>query len=471
MVAVLPLLSLWSSSFAHADAAVERRLYPDRVDASSFLWNDWNRFQENYHPLYAVDDDPVTAWVEGAEGGGVGEWVRFDTTDLAGTTAVRLRVRNGYQKSAALFKANARAREVTVRLLPGGAEVTATLADKDGWQELRVDQAAGAFTGVELRVGSVYPGSKYEDLCISDVEVYATSTVRDNPVAEAAKLGRVKSWKAERVAAALVFKAGAADHMPLAPSYNLAAVAPSRDYEDASGTFGSMALMLERLRSLAPSGLFADATREVNLAMSGVREEFGAWKPARITPMDSRPIPRIDGVGPASLWSCFDGASVWGDLESGQAHGQAELPAAGSLGYLRADTLGVFEATDAVSLADAMTAAAPGCNKDAASGEPAAVYAWTKMGPAMADRPARVEAMLTVACGRIEVREGSDRVSVAQLLVYDAAGRLTVLAGPQFATQFAWRGEGATSVLTAGRRVGMYGPDVLIREGRAVAGR
>jgi hypothetical protein len=29
---------------------VERRLHVTSVEASSFLWNDWNAFQENCHP-------------------------------------------------------------------------------------------------------------------------------------------------------------------------------------------------------------------------------------------------------------------------------------------------------------------------------------------------------------------------------------------------------------------------------------
>lgn len=42
----------------------ERRLFSDSTEASSFLWNDWNRFQENYHPNYLADDDPTTGWAE-----------------------------------------------------------------------------------------------------------------------------------------------------------------------------------------------------------------------------------------------------------------------------------------------------------------------------------------------------------------------------------------------------------------------
>ena len=54
------------------DQPIERRLYSDRVEASSFLWTDWNKFQENYHPNYILDGDPATAWVEGADSSGAG---------------------------------------------------------------------------------------------------------------------------------------------------------------------------------------------------------------------------------------------------------------------------------------------------------------------------------------------------------------------------------------------------------------
>lgn len=154
---------------AAAGEAVERRLYTDTAEASSFLWGDWNRFIENYHPNYVGDDDAKTAWVEGSAGSGAGEWLRLQVTPLEGTTTVRLKIRNGYQKSKGLFAANARAKDVVVRLLPSKTELKATLTDKDGWQELTIAQPAGPMRAVELKVGSVYEGSKYKDLCISDV--------------------------------------------------------------------------------------------------------------------------------------------------------------------------------------------------------------------------------------------------------------------------------------------------------------
>src|SRR5688572_26347680 len=208
---------------------VERRLHSDNIDASSFLWNDWNKFVENYHPNYIADDDPVTAWVEGAESSGAGEWLRVQVTPLDKTTRIRLRVRNGYQKSKDLWKANARAKAVTVKLLPSKVEKKITLEDKDGWQEIVVDQPKGEVRGVELAVTAVYDGTKYADLCISDVQVFATSETADNPAFEKSKREKLMQWRAARIAAAKLFT-GKTD-IPLYPAYEVTSSPSGIDME------------------------------------------------------------------------------------------------------------------------------------------------------------------------------------------------------------------------------------------------
>ncbi len=200
----------------------ERRLHADQVAASSFLWNDWNRFQENYHPLYVSDDDPRTAWVEGAAGDGIGEWLRLRVTEMDGATRLRLHVRNGYQKSPSLYLANARPREVTVKLLPSGTQRRVTLGDAEGWQDVVIEQPAGKLDVVELRIESVYPGTRYTDTCISDIQVFVTATTRENPAFEKRKLDKVLAWKSERLEAAKLFKKAARD-LPLLPQYRLVA--------------------------------------------------------------------------------------------------------------------------------------------------------------------------------------------------------------------------------------------------------
>ena len=88
LASVETVLLALSAGSAHADEGIERRLHVATANASSFLWNDWNRFQENYHPNYVADGDPKTAWVEGADGNGEGEWLKLPLTELANTTAV-----------------------------------------------------------------------------------------------------------------------------------------------------------------------------------------------------------------------------------------------------------------------------------------------------------------------------------------------------------------------------------------------
>jgi hypothetical protein len=46
-------------------------------------------FTENYHPSYALDGDPKTAWVDGADGDGIEEWIEWPVSTLANARALR----------------------------------------------------------------------------------------------------------------------------------------------------------------------------------------------------------------------------------------------------------------------------------------------------------------------------------------------------------------------------------------------
>src|SRR5689334_10788328 len=98
-VAALLAIAVGLPRPARADDHVFRRLYSSQAVASSYLRNDWNKFTENYHPAYALDDDPKTAWVEGASGDGEGETLTIGVSHLPSARAVRVRLRSGYQKS------------------------------------------------------------------------------------------------------------------------------------------------------------------------------------------------------------------------------------------------------------------------------------------------------------------------------------------------------------------------------------
>ena len=428
-------LFLLAPAFAADPDPIERRLYADRVDASSFLWNNWNHFQENYHPNYAMDGDPATAWVEGSPTDGTGEWLRIGTTPIQGTSAVRVRLMNGYQKSSTLYKANARAKEVEVRLLPSGQTARLALADTQGWQELTVQQPAGAVEGVEIRVVSTYPGSKYSDLCM---EVYATATTPDNPAAEKAKLDHLLAWKTARVEAARVFAASAKQHVPVAPAYSLevASYVPAvpATFPCPEDQLCSSKVVTDLLAKWPAGDGPPEMASALAVAMTGLNTDFAGWNPVQAVSADPRDIPPVEGLARANLWNCYYEPSLYTD--GAVVSGSIELPVPGKLGFLRSDAIGTFAVTKPPALAKAQEGKVDSCKAGESS---PATLAWALPAPGVSGGAPGVKALLLVNCGDIEAREGSERVTHTQLLVYDDAGHLQLLVGPRYATAFAWR--------------------------------
>lgn len=190
-------------------------LRTDRADASSHLVSNWNKFEENYHPTYVVDENPATAWVEGVDGDGVGEWLSLPVSAVTAAKAVRIRIRNGYQKSEVLLVANAAPKLVTFELRAGDRVVATREAVLDramGWQQVVIPAGGHGFDNVRMRIDSVTPGKTYRDTCVSDVlvdvELEPAALGAYAPAIEAAKLGLAKAWIADRVAAAKAFAKG-----------------------------------------------------------------------------------------------------------------------------------------------------------------------------------------------------------------------------------------------------------------------
>lgn len=209
-----------------------QQLHAELVSATSFLQSNWNKYQENYHPNYAFDGNPKTAWVEGAEGLGEGQSLEWNVSRLETVTEVKLRVRNGYQKSATLLKANGSLSEATLILI--GKQPTfqtaqkLTLKNEMGWQEFTVTlEENHGLTGLKLVVDKAHDGKTYRDTCVSDVEVWVKSKVPYNAAAEKEKFARLRKWTAERLKAAKFF-ANAPATYPFASAKFLET--SSRDY-------------------------------------------------------------------------------------------------------------------------------------------------------------------------------------------------------------------------------------------------
>lgn len=168
-----------------------------------------------------LDRDMTTAWSEGAEGDGIGEYVIIDAGKILQEVML---FRNGYQKTGDLFEANGRVKKLRMTLyvgymipgdvtelyaysnmVPFGEPVEIGLEDNGGVQQVPIpydredvekfqqeqleaflreaasrvaelqstarDPGAGPVMKLflKLEILEVYKGSRYEDTCISDI--------------------------------------------------------------------------------------------------------------------------------------------------------------------------------------------------------------------------------------------------------------------------------------------------------------
>jgi hypothetical protein len=421
-----------------AAAPRERRLHLASAESSSYLVNDWNKFQENYLPLYVGDDDPKTAWTLKTEG--LGEWLRVHVTPMGGATKVRLKIRNGYQKTDKLWAANSRAHGLTVVLLPSKKTVDVELTDTSGWQELAIEQAAGPFDALELRVRSVYAGKKYDDLCLSDLQVFVTATTPDNPAFEKARLQKLVEWKKGRLDAAKLFQTQVGQTMPVSPQY-VAAERPPTD--DTGGGAGGVDLHCkdalcyvdqEVAQALVETkGAPPPALKTAHALAAG---QYGGLTPVRISTRDKRPLPQIDGTCLPTLDTCNEDPCV------------DRFPLPAQLGYLDTKTLVTTEQKGLPSAADVVALKPPQCKRAERT-----TFAYVSRDAAAADgTPGAVRAALLVTCGLVEGREGMYPVAMPQLLVYGADGLLEVVATASSAAVLDWKSGDAGPKL-AGARV------------------
>lgn len=416
-------LALCFASTTALAAPTERRLHTDNVDASTFLWNDWNKFVENYHPNYVADDDPATAWVEGAKSTGAGEWVRISVTPLDKTTKVRLRIRNGYQKSKDLWKANARAKDVTVRLLPSKTEKKLTLVDKDGWQELTLEQPKGEIKAIELAVGSVYDGTKYTDLCISDVQVFATSETADNPAFEKGKREKLMQWRAARLAAAKLFT-GKTD-VPLYPAYEVTKAPAGFDMSGID--------LVSMVSHAASDKIFAKEFKDALAIATAVAKNQDAMPRVKIAPRTKTKLIAVDGVQITEVH----------DIETGEGPYHEEdayrLPMLGTVAALFADQLRVLEFKDKTTVS--AFEQAKGTCKDTL---------WAQRKDSK-EGPSQLQAVLLGRCAKVEGREGSWEARVVEMMVYDASGKVVLVVGDGHVEGYRWTTENGKPMIAGAR--------------------
>jgi len=139
------------------------------VSASSHLRTDrWGQYQ----PWMAIDGALGTAWVEGVAGSGVGEWIMLTFPGMIEVHSISMDV--GYDKNADLFAKNNRIKRVTL-IFSSGEQIELGFADRRGMETIPLVRAPGPnieTTYVKVVIEEVFPGWKYDDTCVAEIEVW-----------------------------------------------------------------------------------------------------------------------------------------------------------------------------------------------------------------------------------------------------------------------------------------------------------
>ncbi|MEE8704950.1 MAG: zinc-ribbon domain-containing protein [Olsenella sp.] len=123
-----------------------------------------------YDPENVLDDDPSTCWSEGVNGVGVGESITLsgDGEQLFSG----FRIRNGYQKSNAVYINNARPMEIEVQV-DGKAVMTVTPSTNSS---NKVDTYSlpepTVGTSITFVIKKAVVGDRYDDTSISEISVF-----------------------------------------------------------------------------------------------------------------------------------------------------------------------------------------------------------------------------------------------------------------------------------------------------------
>ena len=146
-----------------------RRMFPKTVAASSEVTK-----LSDPHPAWnAFDGRTDSAWSESAKGPGKGEWLE---ATFSSPRHVRvLRVIPGYEATSDaygdLFFANAHAK--SLRITGDGGKEIAQRGVAEGERLVTFDNLDVDVTTVRVTIEDVWPGRKWEDLAVSEIEVIA----------------------------------------------------------------------------------------------------------------------------------------------------------------------------------------------------------------------------------------------------------------------------------------------------------
>ena len=139
--------------------------YPTKIEASSHLKSQGNNSYEekNLHDLLYN-----TPWVEGVQGYGEGEWVKY-TFEANSPRITEIHVVNGYVKSQVAWKNNSRVKRLKVYVNDKPFAIL-NLEDSRSDQTFKIEPLNDSKEWtMKFEILEVYKGEKYDDTVLSEV--------------------------------------------------------------------------------------------------------------------------------------------------------------------------------------------------------------------------------------------------------------------------------------------------------------
>ena len=121
----------------------------------------------SYGVTNLLDGDVTTAWNEGSDGNGIGEWVQFNFAQ--DVVLSRIEIANGYQKDDDRYAGNPRVQSIKVEYSNGTGQLVDLLDSK---QLQIITPTREPITSVRIVIVSVYPGAEWDDTALSEVRFW-----------------------------------------------------------------------------------------------------------------------------------------------------------------------------------------------------------------------------------------------------------------------------------------------------------
>jgi hypothetical protein len=125
-----------------------------------------NRPSDAYKAENLIDGNNATAWAEGADGAGIGEWIKFGFDTPRKIKAIKILA--GYAKTEAVYLNNNRAKKLKVIFSDGEPQI-AELKDVNDFQRILIDRDRPT-KFVKLEILEVFKGRKFDDTCLSEID-------------------------------------------------------------------------------------------------------------------------------------------------------------------------------------------------------------------------------------------------------------------------------------------------------------